>query len=274
MALQNMTALLSALASASSNRSAHAARQIALSVSLGSFTERELLKGDVLQSLCNLLRKTQDQAAEAAAALAVICRDRPSLQDKAAEHGCVPLLCGLLKLAPKLSIPAAAALCSICSECAAAQEEARTAGALIVLPPLLLSSSFELVAAASQAIAAVVMGNCRAQQLCFTSGGFAQCAAVACLRPPANSASTSSAACAAAAAAAAHDIRLSTRPVLSALFSPKSIDCIWDARCAWALYASGCIAFVLRPAQNLGSRFGCIHAAVSLLDSDSGDVRR
>jgi hypothetical protein len=273
MPFQEFSAFLAAAASASSNRSAHAARQIALTVSVGGVTERALLKADAVQILCGLLRKTQEQVAEAASALAVVCRDRPLLQDKAVKDGCITLLSGLLKAPPKVSIPSAAALSSICSECAPAQDEARTAGALIVLPPLLLSPSFELVAAAAQAIAAIVTVNSRAQESCYSSGGFAHCAVVACIRPPSNNLSTSSAACAAAATAAVASLPFSA-PVPPALFTPKSIDSTWDARCAWALFASGCIAFDLKPAQTLGSSFGCIHIAVSLLDSDNGDIRR
>jgi hypothetical protein len=40
------------------------------------------------------------------------------------------------------------------------------------------------------------------------------------------------------------------------------------------LFAAGCIAFGLRSAQTLGRSFGCVHVAVSLLDSDNGDVQR
>lgn len=273
MTLKECSALLAAIASASSNRSAHAARQLALVVSLGSLSELDLLKADVVPILCGLLRKTQDQVAEAASALAVVCRDRPSLQDKAVRHGCVALLCGLLKAAPKVSIPSAAALCSICSECTPAQDEARVAGALLVLPPLLLSPSFELVAAAAQAIAAIVTVNVRGQESCFSSSGFAHCAVVACIRPPLNNVSTSSAACAAAATTAVASLPFSP-PAPPALFTPKSTDSVWNARCAWALFASGCIAFDLRSAQTLSSSFGCMHVAVSLLDSEDGDVRR
>lgn len=273
MALQQCSALTAAMTSASSNRSAHAARQMALAVSLGTMSELDLLKAHVVEVLCGMLRKTQEQVAEAASALAVICRDRPRLQDKAVQHGCVTLLCGLLKAPPKVSISSAAALCSICSECTPAQDEARVAGALLVLPPLLLSPSFELVAAAAQAIAAVVTVNSRAQESGFSSGGFAHCAVVACIRPPINNVSTSSASCAAAATAAVASLPFSP-PATAALFAPKSMDSMWHARCAWALLAAACIAFDLRAAQTLGRNFGCIHVAVSLLDSENGDVRR
>lgn len=171
MALQQCSDLIAAMASASSNRSARAARQMALAVSLGTVSESDLSKANVVQVLCSMLRKTQEQVAEAASALAVICRDRPRLQDKAVRHGCITLLCGLLKAPPKVSISSAAALCSICSECAAAQEEARTAGALLVLPPLLLSPSFELVAAAAQAVAAIVTLNIRGD-FCKSLGSY------------------------------------------------------------------------------------------------------
>jgi hypothetical protein len=273
MALQECCALIASAVSASGNRSAHAVRQIALAVSNGFFSERELVKADVVRVLCGLLRKTQDQIAEAASALAIICRDRPMLQDRALQNGCVSLLCGLLKAPPKVSIPSAAALCSICSECIPAQDEARAAGALHVLPPLLLSTSFELVAAASQAIVAIVTLNKRAQEYVFNSGGFAHCAVIACLRPPINNLSTSSSACAAAATSAVASLAFST-PTPPALFVPKSMDSTWDSRCAWALLASSCIAFDLKPAQTLGSKFGCVHVAVSFLDSENGDVRR
>jgi hypothetical protein len=273
MALQEVSALLAAMASASSNRSAHAARQMALAVSLGNMSERDLLKADAVKVLCGMLRKTQEQVAEAASALAIICRDRPKLQDKAVRHGCVTLLCGLLKAPTKVSIMSTAALCSICSECAPAQDEARAAGALLVLPPLLLSPSFELVAAAAQAIAAIVTVNTRGQESGFSSGGFAHCAVVACIRPPINNVSTSSAACAAAATAAVASLPFAP-PSAPALFTPKSMDSTWDTRCAWALFAAGCIAFDLRSAQVLSRKFGCIHVAVSLLDSDTGDVQR
>ena len=63
-------------------------------------------------------------------------------------------------------------------------------------------------------------------------------------------------------------------PAAPALFVPQSIDSTWDSRCAWALFAAGCIAFGLRSAQALGRSFGCVHVAISLLDSDNGDVQR
>jgi hypothetical protein len=273
MSLQECSALLTAAASASGNRSAHAVRQIALAVSNGSFSERDVVKAGVIRVLCELLRKTQNQVAEAASAIAFICRDRPVLQRKAIQNGCVTLLCGLLKAPLKVSLPSAAALCSICSECAAAQDEARAAGALLVLPSLLLSPSFELVAAAAQAIAAIVSLNTRAQESIFSSGGYAHCAVVACLRPPTNNVSTSSSACAAAATSAVASLSFAS-PVPPVLFSPKSMDSSWDSRCAWALLASGCIAFDMKPAQALGRKFGCVHVAVSFLDSENGDVRR
>ena len=273
MARQECSALLAAAMSASSNRSAHAARQIALAVSNGTLSERDLARADVVRVLSSLLRKTQDQVSEAASALAIVCRDRPALQGKALQYGCVTLLCGLLKAPLKASIASAAALCSICSECFPAQDEARAAGALLVLPPLLLSPSYELVAAAAQAIAAIVVLNSRGQESAFSSGGFANCAVVACLRPPIHNIATSSAACAAAATSAVSALAFSS-PVAPTLFTPKSMDSTWDSRCAWALFAAGCIAFDMKPAQTLGCKFGCVHVAVSLLDSESGDVQR
>lgn len=273
MALQECSALLAAAVSASSNRSAHAVRQIALAISNGTFSERDLVKAGVVRVLCGLLRKTQDQVAEAASALAIACRDRPALQEQALQNKCVPLLCGLLKAPPKVSIPSAAALCSICAEYFPAQDEARAAGAHLVLPPLLLSPSFDLVAAAAQTIASIVTLNIRGQESLFSSGGFAHCAVVACLRPPINNVSTSSSACAAAAKSAVASLA-SSSPVPSALFAPKPMDSTWDSRCAWALLASGCIAFDMKPAQILGSKFGCVHVAISFLDSDNGDIRR